>query len=817
MNSICITGATQAELQIVDTILQHGGMRPPKPANRDESIDMAVWHRKALPFLADNSREKICTQPGGLWEQLAGDLFLANLKSPVWGWADPLSTWLLDFWLNFDPAVKFVLVCSSPEEMLAHSISDASQSVSTEALIEAWQEHHQEILRFHHRNPDRSLLVSVADCVANPVDLVETCISRWRLPLDISGVQTQTSPIDPLALYLASQFCTAYPQTNELQQEVASTLTRLTLGETADQPPPSKEHVIASYHHLRDHSVGLRQAQSHIEILTGEKSALAARQDALQSEVATIAQARDGQASLAAERHLQIEQLCKTNAENSELLLLELHQGHLESEHYFQQHEEALGKIEALTKENSVLAAQQDDLQSEVAVLAQARNEQTHLTADRQIQLDTLTQTHTALTEEKSALAARRDALQNEVTALAQARDEQARLAAERQGQIEQLAKTNAENSELLLLELHQSHLESEHYFQQHEEARSQLQAATVRWQRVLQRNPGLYDYETIEILPAQPDDKGMIAWRVTNFSVAGHQLPLLEFRTLLQEGVAGVVFSRPPKGSLPLVRWPATSDQQGELILMSADTNADILLDLATSDWRMLQKLIALLVESLSSPIRLQGLGDIESTALAAGLAKFGQSLQKLPETVRYDHVELKREQVNPDYEHLWFRFNNLSLGDKRWPQFECRLSCAHVRPHQFGGYPKLEFPEEGSQAPFEAWFIESHDDLGDKLELRFEQPDELDIATWQRLTDQDHAFIAALTNQLPAVLANLKVAGRRLKRPWEDWIDMTKEMQRILVSRTAPRPAVSRRNPIAEFVDQLLNAIRKAMNQGK
>ena len=687
MNSICITGATQAELQIVRNVLQQGGMKPPNPANRDESLDMAVWHQKALPFLADNSKKKVCTQPGGLWEQLAGDLFLANMKSPVWGWADPLSTWLLDFWLNFDPALNFVLVCSSPEQMLAHSISDSSQPMSAEALIAAWHEHHQEILRFHHRNPDRSLLVSVADCIENPVGLVDACISLWRLPLDISGVQPQISHVDPLALFLASQFCTAYPQTNELQQELAATLTRLTSEETADQPPPSTEQVIANYHHFRDHSEGLRQAQSNIETLTGEKLALAARQDALQSEVTALAQARDGQASLAAERHLQIEQLCKSNAENSELLLLELHQ----------------------------------------------------------------------------------------------------------------------------------SHLESEHYFQQHEEARSQLQAATVRWQRVLQRNPGLYDYETIEILPAQPDDQDKITWRVTNFSFAGNQLPVLEFKTVLKDGVAGIVFCRPAKGSSPLVRWPAAADQNGDLILISAGTNTDILLNLATSDWRMLQKLVALLVESLSSPTKLQGLADIEPAALAASLAKLGQSLQKLPVTVRYDQIELKREQVNPDYEHIWFRFNNLSLGDKRWPQFEFRLSCAHVRPHQFGDYPKLEFPEEGSQAPFESWFIESRDDFGNKLELRFEQPDELDMATWQRLTAQDHAFIAALTNQLSAMLASLKAAGLRLKRPWEDWINMTKEMQRILVSRTAPHPAVSKRNPVADAINQLFKAIRKAMSQGK
>jgi hypothetical protein len=169
--------------------------------------------------------------------------------------------------------------------------------------------------------------------------------------------------------------------------------------------------------------------------------------------------------------------------------------------------------------------------------------------------------------------------------------------------------------------------------------------------------------------------------------------------------------------------------------------------------------------------------------------LGKLDAILESFPSTLRYDRVGLKREQVNPDYEHLWLRFVNLSFGGKRCPEFEFRLSCAEVRPNHFGSHPKLEFPEESSQAPFEGWFIEAHDDFGAKLELRFALPEpSMDLAVWQRVSKNDRDFLAALIKHLPAILMNLKDAGVKLKRPWEDWIKMAGEMQRVVRLRAAP-----------------------------
>jgi len=162
-------------------------------------------------------------------------------------------------------------------------------------------------------------------------------------------------------------------------------------------------------------------------------------------------------------------------------------------------------------------------------------------------------------------------------------------------------------------------------------------------------------------------------------------------------------------------------------------------------------------------------------------------------PATLRYDRLSLKREQVNPDYEHLWLRCENLALAERSWPEFEFRLSCAAVRPESFGNHPKLEFPEQDGQAPFTGWFVESQDDFGPKLELRFATPEAMDMAVWRRLPAEDQALVLGLLQRLPSLLKALQVAGIRPQRPWEEWLAMVKEMQRIIAIHNLSPPQSS------------------------
>jgi hypothetical protein len=852
-------------------------MKAAQAAKRDEPVDMAFWHEQVMAAAAEEFEGlQAIGNPGRLWEQMASDIFVANIKSKVWGWADTRSTWLLDFWLGFEPRLNFILVVTSPQQALANAMAAGGDAISVDEVMAQWQLYHQELLRFYHRNPQRSILVDAQECMEKPQALLERCNLHWKLSLaQEASAACTAAPQDALALYLANQLCRAYPETASLQHELAATV--MQLGSTQQLRALDPSQIIASYHALRDRSAELQQlkaAQEELAALVEEEAALAnslheAQQesqrqlaeaaqsiDALRQESAGLATARDaeaqarqeaiaqrdGEAAAKAEAITQRDaeanartalssQLNESTQEN-ELLLLQLHQVQEELEQYFLEHQEvqkrldeaeqesqrrlaeAAQNFDALANEKNQLAAardaeahgkaqamaqrdaeatakaqalaqrdaeanakaeaiaQRDALANEKNQLAAARDAEAHGKAQAIAQRDAEAAAKAQALAQRDAEAngkaeaiAQRDALANEKNQLAAARDalskEKAELA---QANAAQLKESTQEN-ELLLLQLHQVQEELEHYFLQHQDAQQRLSGAEQRWQRMLQSNPAYCDFQSIEILPSEGGNT--THWRIKELNAVGRSLPELEFETTVTDGVASIALG------------------------------GQTLPDLGTRDWDLLQALIPLLDRTLATPAALQLPEGFNPQELQNGLAQLGTVIQQLPPTLRFDQVKLQREQVNPDYEHLWLYFENLAFNGKRWPEFEFRLSCANVRPKHFGMYPKLEFPQHTGQAPFEAWFEEAYDDFGAKLELRFALPDAMDLAVWQRLSESDHAFIFALISRLPTLFDRLQSAGTNLKRPWADWLAMAQEVQRILLLRTAAQPQASPATP--------------------
>lgn len=381
--------------------------------------------------------------------------------------------------------------------------------------------------------------------------------------------------------------------------------------------------------------------------------------------------------------------------------------------------------------------------------------------------------------------------IQEELEAGLAANQQQAEALAAAQAGLDQAGQDH----ELQSLQLQQVQHELEHYFQLYQDAQKQLKKPAEYWQRMLRRIPDYFDFESLAVLPAADGQGKGVSWRLKDVNACGRSLAQLDFTTIVDGGVAGLVLPRLSGGANTLTRWPAdvAGAEQATLIPVGepAARRLETLRTLATRDWDLLRALARSLAAALEKPAALDAPPGFEAGALRAALEQLGRLLAKLPACLRYDRVSLKREQVNPDYEHLWLRFENLSLGGKHWPEFEVRLSCADVRPDSFGQRPKLEFPEETSQDPFEAWFIEASDDFGVKLELRFALPDSMDLAVWRRVSENDRAFLAALIERLPAILDGMRGEGVTLKRSWNDWIEMARAIQRVTALRTGPGSA--------------------------
>ena len=235
----------------------------------------------------------------------------------------------------------------------------------------------------------------------------------------------------------------------------------------------------------------------------------------------------------------------------------------------------------------------------------------------------------------------------------------------------------------------------------------------------------------------------------------------------------------------------------------------ADILLQLSRSDWDLVLVILRVLINEIQTPGLLKLPKEFSAEKVLESFKLLKTRLAQLPPVFRFDELKLKREQVNPDYEHLWLDFRHVAIGTKRQLDFDFRLSCANVRPTTFGEYPKLEFPEATGRAAIAGWFDEAYDDFGAKLELRFSFPQSMDLQVWEQLPEPDRMFLSSLINQIPALLSELETSGVKVKRGWGDWQQMAKEVRRILAICTAPRTEFAE---AVEVAQEPAAAIKKA-----
>ena len=215
---------------------------------------------------------------------------------------------------------------------------------------------------------------------------------------------------------------------------------------------------------------------------------------------------------------------------------------------------------------------------------------------------------------------------------------------------------------------------------------------------------------------------------------------------------------------------------------MAAADSSgAAALAQLAPSDITLLQQVCTSV--ALALPSDMAGLDK-----WGADLTLLAEQFKNLPPVWRYDAVSLRQEQVNPDYEHLWFQFDNATFGNRHWPSFEFRLSAANVRKGKFSQHPKLEFPDPGPGLPkqFENWFEESEDDHGTKYELRFDlRKNVMDMAAWEALSPDDRAHLLTLLAHLGQVMRNLENRGTSIHRQWAEWHQLLEGARSVITER--------------------------------
>jgi predicted nuclease with TOPRIM domain len=290
----------------------------------------------------------------------------------------------------------------------------------------------------------------------------------------------------------------------------------------------------------------------------------------------------------------------------------------------------------------------------------------------------------------------------------------------------------------------------------------------SAKWHRLEKRFPNYIDYGGLEIVSvdgvaATPK----IIWKITDYSKADFALPEFYFQTTLQNGQAGIsIIDGGDEASSNQALIP--------VLLAESQEQRGIFIEYGLSEWNKISAACDVLEQLIIN--NGAGLGQAEGFDLSfwkSSLATLVQSIQKLPKILRFDRIRLKRELVNPNYEHLWLEFYDVQLDSYRLPKFEMRLGAALVQSEGFSRFPKIEIPlVNGKDKPFESWYPESSDDQGPKLELRFSLDKEVfDLGVFSKLGPVDQRLIQSFVYRLPAILNHLSKSKVSIHRQWQDW----------------------------------------------
>lgn len=191
MNKVLIVGHPQSGYEEVENLLNSCGMASAQPSRRENylpqqiSATLCKAHNAGTVQRIENGADVTQVETSPLWHGLALDLMLGNLEQPFWGWSDPQSIFLLEYWRNLDPAITFVLVYDKPQSVLTQIEAATAANLSPEALqqrVQGWSSYNAALLHFFMRNPQRCLLVHTQQVRESASSYLQQMRARLNAP-----------------------------------------------------------------------------------------------------------------------------------------------------------------------------------------------------------------------------------------------------------------------------------------------------------------------------------------------------------------------------------------------------------------------------------------------------------------------------------------------------------------------------------------------------------------------------------------------------------------------------------------------------------
>jgi len=242
---------------------------------------------KSMKVSTERSRTFRQVRPGKTWQISASDLFLENSDHDVWGWSSPDNIFFLDFWRDFEPSTRFVLVYGSLAQYAAFEMSDQGGfKKNIDALSNRWERYHEELLRFYHENVDNCILINIAR-----FDQAATEISRGlnnKFETDTRLINTNHAlDINPIKCLAAETL---------LKNEIMSSPTFSELENSADVPSddePWEPDLV--WKALQEHEQALIQVQDAKSALKNVETQLVEKEAWFENEIKDIKNTHEDQ------------------------------------------------------------------------------------------------------------------------------------------------------------------------------------------------------------------------------------------------------------------------------------------------------------------------------------------------------------------------------------------------------------------------------------------------------------------------------------------------------------------------------------------
>lgn len=311
----------------------------------------------------------------------------------------------------------------------------------------------------------------------------------------------------------------------------------------------------------------------------------------------------------------------------------------------------------------------------------------------------------------------------------------------------------------------------------------------TKRIKNLLQRTSRKLEYSSIDVRTCSTTvDQSVTLWRLTDVYLSEQHIPLISFKIKFNNGAAELYILRDSNNSdeKPWIEWPSSLANTDELpcapIKGSATLGANaILTKMNARDWRNLKSLVKYLANDIDAIRKNASHDAIDWETLRIGLSNLSSTLENWPLAFRFSAIELRSTKTFEHYKGIQIRLNGLSLGDHWWDSLTYTLASVDHSRQMFGMNPRLEFDESNS-GTIENWFPETSDHRGTRLELRFAQPNALDLKVWHSLSQRDRVLIAGIIGSLPMQFEAIKSKHDLDTTNWENWSSIAGFLKKTL-----------------------------------